>query len=67
MGGGWGTPLAGVAVALQAKSKGGCTVSATVSVNKVGVGSTLAAGGSQFSGSSTREVGGWARKSWIRS
>ena len=45
--GGWGTPRAGVAVALLAKIKGGCTVSATVSVNKVGVGGVVVAGSSQ--------------------
>ena len=47
---GLGTPLAGtgVAVALWAKSKGGCTVSATVSVYKVGgddVGATCSSEG----------------------
>ena len=48
-----GTPLTGVAVALLVKSKGGHTVSVTVSVCKVGVDNTIAAGSSQFSGSST--------------
>ena len=42
--GGWGTPRAGVAVALLAKSKGGHTVSATVSMSKVGVGGVVVAG-----------------------
>ena len=68
--GGWGTPRAGVAVALLAKIKGGCTVSATVkgcaSMCKVGVDDTIAAGGSQFSGFSTGEVGGCAHKSCTR-
>ena len=59
--GGLGTPLAGVAVALWAKSKGGHTVSATVSMNKVGVGDEVAAG------SSTGVVGGLAHKSCTRS
>ena len=59
--GGLGTPLAGVAVALQAKSKGGCTVSATVSMNKVGVGDVVVAG------SSTGLVGGPVHKSCTRS
>ena len=54
---GGGTPGAGVAVALLAKSKGGHTVSATVSMCKVGVDDTIATGSSQFSGSLTGEVG----------
>ena len=47
--GGLGTPLAGagVAVAFQAKSKGGCTVSATVSVYKVGGDDVVATGSSE--------------------
>ena len=64
--GGFGTPQAGVAVALLAKIKGGHTVSATVSMCKVGVDEMIATGGSQFSGSSTGEVGGCARKSCTR-
>ena len=67
--GGWGTPQAGVAVALLAKIKGGCTVSATVSANKVGVGGVVVAGSSQsacMTGSSTGGVGGCARKSCTR-
>ena len=58
-----GTPLAGtgVAVALWAKSKGGHTVSATVSMYKVGGGDVVA------TGSSTGEVGGHAHKSCTRS
>ena len=55
-----------MAVALLAKIKGGCTVSATVSVCKVGVDDMIAAGGSQFSGLSTGEVGGCACKSCTR-
>ena len=58
--GGWGIPQAGVAVALLAKIKGGCTVSATVSANKVGVGGVVVAGSSQsacMTGSLTG--GGW--------
>ena len=68
--GGLGYTLCGVAVALWAKSKGGCTVSATVSMNKVGVGGVVVAGSSQstwITGSSTGEVGGCARKSCTRS
>ena len=64
--GGWGTPQAGGAVALLAKIKGGHTVSATVSVCKAGVDDRTAAGGSQFSGSLTGEVGGCAHKSCTR-
>ena len=64
--GGWGTPLTGVAVALLANIKGGCTVSVTVSVCKVGVDDTTATGGSQFSRSLTGEVGGCAHKSCTR-
>ena len=64
--GGWGTPLTGVAVALLAKIKGGCTVSVTVSMCKVGVDDTTAAGSSQFSRSLTGEVGGCAHKSCTR-
>ena len=67
--GGWGTPQAGVAVALLAKIKGGCTVSATVSANKVGVGSVVVAGSSQstcMTGSLTGGVGGCAHKSCTR-
>ena len=47
-GGGLGTPLArgGVDVALWAKSKGGCTVSATVPVYKVGGDDVVATGSS---------------------
>ena len=55
-----------MAVALLAKIKGGCTVSATVSMCKLGVDDTIAAGGSQFSGFSTGEVGGCACKSCTR-
>ena len=54
-------------VALLAKIKGGHTVSATVSMCKVGVDDTIAAGGSQSSGSLSGEVGGCARKSCTRS
>ena len=67
--GGWGTPQAGVAVALLAKIKGGCTVSATVSTRKEGVGSVVVAGSSQSAcatGSSTGGVGGYAHKSCTR-
>ena len=56
-----------MAVALLAKIKSEHTVSATVSVCKVGVDDTIAAGGSQSSGSLTGEVGGCARKSCTRS
>ena len=74
-----GTPLAGagVAVALQAKSKGGHTVSATVSVYKVGGDNVVATGSSEgrfgssqsnwVTGSSTGEVGGCACRSCTRS
>ena len=55
-----------MALALLAKIKGGRTVSATVSVCKVGVDDTIAAGGSQFSGFLTGEVGGCAHKSSTR-
>ena len=65
-GGGLGTPQAGVAVALLAKINGGHTVSATVSMCKVGVDDTTATGGSQFSRSLTGEVGGCACKSCTR-
>ena len=54
-------------MALLAKSKGGHTVSATVSVCKVGVDDTIAAGSSQFSGSLAGEVGGCTHKSCTRS
>ena len=65
--GGWGTPQAGVAVAVLAKIKGGRTVSVTVSASKVGVGGVVVAGSSQsacMTGSLTGGgVGGCARKS----
>ena len=66
----WGTPRAGVAMALLAKIKGGHTVSATVSMNKVGVGGVVVVGSSQstcITGSLTGEVGGCAHKSSTRS
>ena len=53
-------------MALLAKIKGGHTVSVTVSVCKLGVDATTAAGGSEFSKSSTGEVGGCAHKSCTR-
>ena len=64
---GWDTPQAGMAVALLAKIKGGHTVSATVSMCKVGVDDKITTGGSQSPQSSTGEVGGCARKSCTRS
>ena len=61
--GGLGTPLAGtgVAVALWAKSKGGHTVSATVSMYKVGGNNVV------VTGSSTGVVGGCTCRSCTKS